>query len=394
MTIYPFAPFAPVAPVAPVARSERRRNRELGDGALVAVVLVLSLMGLMMIFSASSVRALRDYQDAAYFLKKQACWMLIGWVFFALAARMDYHRLREKMLPLAGLVLLLLVWVLMDGTKVNGARRWLRIGPAQFQPSELAKLFLVIYLSHYMTRKEGPVSILPPLMIVAAVAGLTLSGRDLGSALMMLALAWTLFLLGGTPPMQLLALATAAVPLAIYWMIKTPWRLERLLGYLNPWENRLTSGHQLIQSYLALGSGGSVGVGLGEGRQKLFFLPESHTDFVFAVVGEELGLLGTLLVTALYAALLWLGTRIALSQSDPFGRMLAFGMTWMMTLSVLVNMAVVTGLMPTKGLPLPFMSYGGSSLVVNFLAAGLLYRLSKDPAGGERRDGITDRKTR
>jgi cell division protein FtsW len=207
--------------------------------------------------------------------------------------------------------------------------------------------------------------------------------------MMMLGLAGALFFLGGMSPVHLLELALVAAPAAAYWIIKTPYRMTRLMGYLDPWENRLTSGHQLIQSYLALGSGGGSGVGLGEGRQKLFFLPEPHTDFVFAVVGEELGLLGTLLTTALYAALLWRGARIALSQADPFGRMLAFGITLMITLSVLVNMAVVTGLVPTKGLPLPFMSYGGSSLVVNLLAAGMLYRLSKEPETGERRGAMS-----
>ncbi|MDC4224890.1 MAG: FtsW/RodA/SpoVE family cell cycle protein [Candidatus Manganitrophus sp.] len=220
----------------------------------------------------------------------------------------------------------------------------------------------------------------PALVVIGLQVALILVEPDLGMTVTILTLATLLLFLGGVSFKHLASLGLLMIPLVLYWIFKTPYRRERVLSYLNPWSDPSASGFQMIQSYLALGSGGIFGNGLGEGRQKLFFLPEPHTDFIFALIGEELGLIGTLSLLFLYVFLLWKGTRIASSVEDPFQRMLAMGTTLMMTLPALMNMGVVTGLLPTKGLALPFVSYGGSSLLVNWVAMGLLYNVSRSAA--------------
>ena len=353
-----------------------------GDRTLLLIVLILGLLGLVMVYSASGILAGKTHHDSTYFLKKQLLWMGFGVCLFIIASKMQVNWLRDGIFPMICFIFALLVGVLLFGTEINGSRRWIRLGPMTFQPSELAKLFTVIYLSHYIAKKGERLSdfsegLAPALVMIGLEMALILVEPDLGSTVIIVLIAFLLLFLGGVSLRHLLPVGLAMVPLFLYWILKTPYRLERVMTYLNPWADPGSSGFQMIQSYLALGSGGTVGAGLGEGKQKLFFLPEPHTDFIFAVIGEELGLIGTFLVLFLFVWLLWKGTRVALATEDPFGRMLAVGTTLLLTLPALMNMGVVTGLLPTKGLPLPFVSYGGSSLLVNWAALGLLFNVSR-----------------
>lgn len=360
-----------------------------GDKDLVIIVSILALVGLIMIYSASGILAARFHQDGAYFLKRQLLWMTLGLFLFWGSSRIDTERLRDWMFPITCGAFSLLVAALFFGPEINGARRWIRIGPLAFQPSELAKLFTVIYLAHYIAKK-GPRlqdffdGLAPALVVIGAEIALILVAPDLGTTVTLLMVSALMLFMGGVSLRHLLSLGLPMIPLVLYWILKAPYRRERLMTYLKPWSNPSASGFQMIQSYLALGSGGVIGTGLGEGKQKLFFLPEPHTDFIFAVIGEELGLLGSLSLLALFFLLLWKGTKIALAIEDPFGRLLAIGTTFMVTLPALLNMGVATGLLPTKGLPLPFISYGGSSLIVNWLAMGLLFNLSRRTVGRSR----------
>ncbi|MDC4203534.1 MAG: putative lipid II flippase FtsW [Candidatus Manganitrophus sp.] len=371
-----------------------RRRPAAGDRLLLMIVFFLGIVGLVMIYSASGILAGKNYQDSAFFLKRQFLWMGIALLSFLIVSRIPLDRLREWVAPMTILVFALLIAVLLPGigSEVNGSRRWIRLGPAAFQPSEAAKLFTVIYLSHYVVKKGEKIrdfleGLAPALVVIGLQVALILVEPDLGMTVTILALATLLLFLGGVSFKHLASLGLLMIPLVLYWILKTPYRLQRVMSYLNPWSDPSASGFQMIQSYLALGSGGIFGNGLGEGRQKLFFLPEPHTDFIFALIGEELGLIGTLSLLLLYVFLLWKGTRIAWLVEDPFHRMLAMGTTLMMTLPALMNMGVVTGLLPTKGLALPFVSYGGSSLLMNWVAMGLLYNVSRSAAPYRARTG-------
>lgn len=357
-----------------------------GDWRLLVPVLILCLFGLVMIYNASSLLAERSHHDSFYFIKKQLQWSLIGLIAFVAASRVEIGRLRAWIIPMAALVFLLLTSVLLFGAEINGARRWIGIGPFTLQPSEMAKLFTVLYLAHYIAKKEDRLKSFldgtaPPLVVIGLMSLLILVEPDLGTTVVILSLTLSLLFLGGMPITQLLSLLGMIVPFLTYWIVSSPYRLERILTFLNPWKEPFGSGFQVIQSQIALGSGGLTGTGLAEGKQILFFLPEPHTDFIFAVIGETFGLLGTLFVLALFSAILWRGGRTALLIETPFHRLLAIGMTLVMTLPALLNMGVVTGLLPTKGLPLPFLSYGGSSLLANSIALGLLYNLSREVCG-------------
>lgn len=361
---------------------KERKEVPPGDRTLLLIVLLLGLLGLVMVYSASGILAGKNHHDSTYFLKKQLLWMGLGLALFVVASRIEVERLRDGIFPMICLIFALLIGVLLFGAEINGSRRWLRFGPMTFQPSELAKLFTVIYLSHYIAKKGDRLAdfsegLAPALVLIGSEVALILIEPDLGTTAIIVSIALLLLFLGGISLRRLLPVGLAMIPLFLYWILKTPYRRERVMTYLNPWGDPGAAGFQMIQSYLALGSGGLVGAGLGEGRQKLFFLPEPHTDFIFAVIGEELGLVGTLLVLFLFAWLLWKGTRIALAVEEPFSRMLAMGTTLLLTLPAFMNMGVVTGLLPTKGLPLPFVSYGGSSLMVSWAALGLLFNVSR-----------------
>jgi len=354
------------------------------DMWLFGVAVVLLSAGVVMVYSASAIVAADRFQDPYFFLKKQLFWALLGSVAMLVAVRVDYRKLERFVLPaliVAG-VLLVLVLVPPIGQAINGTRRWIRLGVVSFQPAELAKLALVFYLAAFVARRQevlGEVrrGLAPPLLVAGAFAALVVVQPDLGNCLTLIALTFGLLYLGGAPVRHLLWAIAPAVPLVIIAIYAAPYRLRRITAFWDPWSDPRGSGFQIIQSWLAFGNGGLTGQGIGGSRQKLFYLPESHTDFIFAVVGEELGFVGAAFFVALFAVLIWRGLRIGLRAPEPFGTYLALGITLLIATQTLVNLGVVTGLLPTKGLPLPFVSFGGSALLMTMLSTGVLLNISQ-----------------
>jgi len=279
-------------------------------------------------------------------------------------------------------VCLVLVLVPPIGQAINGTRRWIRLGPVSFQPVELAKLALVVYLAAFLARKRGALEefrtgTLPPLLVVGVLAGLVLLQPDLGNCMTLIVLTFALLYLAGSPIKHLAWVAAPALPLIVVAIWMAPYRMRRITAFVDPWADPRGGGFQIIQSWLALGNGGVLGQGIGASRQKLFYLPESHTDFIFAILGEELGFVGAVAIVALFAVLVWRGLRVGLRAPDAFGAYLALGITVLIATQTLLNLGVVTGLLPTKGLPLPFISFGGSALLMTMLATGMLLNISQ-----------------
>jgi cell division protein FtsW len=341
----------------------------------------LVVIGLVMIYSASSALATTRYGEATHFVVRQAVWTTVGLAAFAVGALIDYHWWRRLVVPLTLGAIAILALVLAAGWSVNGSRRWLQAGGFTIQPSEFARVVFIVYAAHMLAKRAEAIrsfkALMPILVVVGVGVALIMAEPDLGNAVVLACVTATLCLLAGARLGHLGALAACAVPLVAYAVLGTAYRRRRWTAFLDPWSDANDSGFQVIQSMLAFGAGGATGAGLGEGRQKLFFLPEPHTDFIYSVVGEELGLWGTLLILAMFAALLWRGWRVALATPDPFGRLLAFGLSVAIGLAAALNIGVATGMLPTKGLPLPLVSYGGSSLVANLFAVGILFNISR-----------------
>jgi cell division protein FtsW len=351
---------------------------------LFAVVVALVSVGVVMVYSASAIVAADRFHDPLFFLKKQVFWALLGLGCLWGAMMLDYQKLERLVIPLlaASLVLLVLVLVPPLGQEINGTRRWFRGGPLSFQPVELAKFALVLYLASFLARRQEAVTtfsqgLLPVFMVAGSMAGLTILQPDLGNSLALMILTLALVYLAGARVGHLLAVCSAALPVVATLVIMKPYRWRRMIAFMNPYDDPQGSGFQIIQSFLALGSGGWLGLGLGESKQKLFYLPEPYTDFIFAIIGEELGLVGAALILGLFAVLIWRGLRIGLRAPDPFGRYLALGLSLMLATQTLVNLGVVTGALPTKGLPLPFISFGGSALLMTMFSAGVLLNISQ-----------------
>jgi cell division protein FtsW len=333
-----------------------------------------------MVYSATSASAAIGNGDPMSFLKRQAVYALIGLVCMTVASRFDYHRLRYFSAPLLLTALVLCTAVLVLGPAINGARRWFVFGPASFQPSELAKLALCLFAAAYLARRRTPRTlgeIFRPLgLLTAAFAVLVLLEPDLGTTITLCGMVFAILLVGGVP-IRLLATASliaAAVGLAAIWF--EPYRRARFFSFLDPWKDAQGSGFQIVQATIGIGSGGVTGAGLGEGVSKISYLPEAHTDMIFAVIGEELGLVGSLLVIGAFAVFTIVGFRIALRCADPFGKLLAAGLTALVAGQAAINLAAVLGIAPLTGIPLPFVSYGGSSLVVLLAAVGVLLNIA------------------
>jgi cell division protein FtsW len=350
---------------------------------LFGMVILLLSIGVVMVYSASAIVAADRFGDPYFFLKKQLFWALLGSLALLGALRLDYRRLERWQWPILAGAGLLLVLVLVPplAQPINGTRRWLRLGPVSFQPAEAAKLALVIFLAAWLARHRDLADLRrgigPPLAVAGALAALVLAQPDLGNCVTLIAVTLALLFLGGGPVRYLAGLAAAAVPLVALAVWLAPYRLRRITTFLDPWSDPRGSGFQIIQSWLALGAGGVFGRGVGESKQKLFYLPEAHTDFIFAVVGEELGFVGALVILGGFVVLIWRGLRVGLRAPDAFGAYLALGITALIAVQTLVNLGVVTGSLPTKGLPLPFISFGGSALLMTMLATGVLLNISQ-----------------
>lgn len=360
---------------------------EKPDLLIFISIIILLAVGIVMIYSASSIRSLLEHQDSFFYLRKQTSWAIVGMGLLLLTLRINYRYYRYWSKPIMLVALILLILVLFPGIGVmrGGSRRWLGMGDFLFQPSELAKISLVIYLALYLSEKKDRIfqlkGIIPPLLISSAVAGLILLEPDLGTALTIMGTCLVILFAAGVPLIYLLGLGFMGLPLLSYFILAEEYRRRRLFAFLNPWVDPLDTGFQIIQSLFALGSGGLFGLGLGMSRQKFFYLPEPGTDFIFAVLGEELGFLGTSLIVLLFFFFAWRGLRVAIGAPDLFGSLLALGITTMIVLQALINIGVVTGSMPVTGITLPFISYGGSSLVITLCGVGILLNISTHCSG-------------
>jgi len=356
------------------------------DRMLFGAVMLLAGIGVVMVYSSSSVVALTTYGDPSYFMKRQILWLLLGLAAMLTLMRVDHAVLANKqvvlLLLIVTLALLIATFLPGVGRTINGARRWIRLGGLTFQPAELMKFTLVVYLSSYISSKGERIrdlqqGLMPAFVLTGLFLGLTLLQPDFGTVMAMGIIVFVLLFAGGARVLHLGGLVLAVAPLAAAAVALKAYRLRRVLAFLDPWADPQGAGHQIVQSYVAFGSGGVLGRGLGEGRQKLLFLPERHSDFIYAVIGEELGLWGAALVLLLFGVILWRGLRIA-RNAQGFTRLLAVGITMLISVQALINMAVVTGMMPTKGIALPLVSYGGSALVVTLAATGVLLNISRE----------------
>ncbi len=357
------------------------------DRTLLFAILMLLVIGVVMVYSSSSVVALTTYDDPAFFMKRQILWALVGLAMMAVTMRLD-HRLFGDQRVVIGLVALSLVLLFATlvpgiGKMINGSRRWLRLGVFSFQPSELAKFTLVVYMSYFIAKKGERLrdfsnGLVPAYVVTGVFLVTAILQPDFGATMTLAGVVSIMLFAGGANLLHLGGTALAALPFLYLAVTHSAYRARRIFAFLDPWADPQGSGHQIIQSFLAFGSGGVFGRGLGEGRQKLLFLPERHSDFIYAVIGEELGLIGALAVLSLFLLVLWRGVRITLAAGDRFSRMLALGLTTLICAQAMVNMAVVTGLLPTKGIALPLVSYGGSSLVITLGALGVLLNISRE----------------
>jgi cell division protein FtsW len=363
------------------------------DRWLFGVTLVLCLMGAVMIFSASAITAQQMYGHSYIFVARQAAWLVMGLLGMFALMKLDYHRLRE---PAVVYTVLCVVVVMLVGTffldKSHATHRWIKLGPLNLQPSEMAKLAIILYLAWFLDlrrRRETSLefrkqdflqTILPAVAPILVCVALIVAQPDLGTSVDVVLIMAAILFVAGLSWTWLALGAAAGLPALLLLIMNASYRQARLMAFLHPDSDPQGAGFQLLQSLIAVGSGGFTGVGLMESKQKLFYLPEAHTDFIFAVICEELGYLGATIVIALFAMYAWRGLRAAFNAPDGFGRMVALGVTAMVLFQALINFAVVLGMMPTKGIPLPFVSYGGSSLLVMLLATGVLLNISQQAA--------------
>lgn len=353
------------------------------DRILFTATVLLVFVSVVMVYSASAALALDRYGQAYMFLTRQAMWTVLGLVALAVAMRIDYRTYRNEpfIWSLTAVVCMLLVLVLFSAP-VNGARRWFNVGGLGIQPSEFAKIAAILFTALTLERRmhridELSYSLLPIAIVIGAMSGLILLEPDLGTAASLLMVVGTMVFAAGLNYRYLIGTAIAATPVLYLLIASSPYRLRRLLAFLNPEADPLGDGFQVMQSLIAVGTGGVFGRGLMGGVQKLFFLPEPHTDFIYAVIGEELGLLGATTVLLCFGIIAWRGVRIAMRTQDAFGSFIALGVTTMIAVQALLNISVVLGLLPTKGIPLPLVSSGGSSLLISLLGIGVLLNISQ-----------------
>lgn len=358
-----------------------RRKRFDIDRPLAVATLFLLGLGLVMVFSASANMSEERFGSAYLFVRKQILWDALGVVALLLTTRLDYHRWQKASFVLIVISFLLLAAVLVVGPIVKGARRWIPLGFMNIQPSELAKLAVIAWLADFLDRHRSQMKdlrkgFLPPVIMLGLVCGLILKEPDLGTPILLAATGLILLYLGGAQPAHMAGMIALCLPPLYYELFHVGYRYRRMVAFLNPWADASGAGYQLTQSLLAFGSGGFLGKGLGASQLKLLYLPDPHTDFIFPVIGEELGFVGAIAVILIFVLWGWRGWRIAQRAPDLFGQLLASGITCWVLIQAAINMGVSCGLLPTKGLPLPFVSFGGSSLIITMAAAGILLNIS------------------
>jgi len=386
----------------PDPKSRIRNQKSKTDRTLLVTVGLLVSVGILFVYSASNAVSREQFGDSYRFLKMQVLWCCIGllvMIFTAFFNYQNYHRLALPLL-ITSAVLLLLVYVPGVGVERGGGTRWIRIAGVSFQPVELAKLALVIYIAQYLNRKGAPEpegrrklklatpgtvgngdiknfrrGILPSLLVLLVFFALIYRQPDFGSVVLIGLVVFVMLFVGGAKAHQIALLTLAAGLLICYEIWREPYRLRRWLTFLDPWRDPDGAGYQITQSFYALGSGGILGTGLGAGMQKLHYLPAAHTDFIFAVIGEELGFVGSLFIILLFMIIVWRGVHVSLSTQDRFGSLLAFGLALLIGIQAVINIGVVTGSLPTKGLTLPFISFGGSSMLVSLASVGILLNI-------------------
>ncbi len=367
------------------------------DVVLLILVVCLTGFGIIMVYSASSVMAAKNFHDGAYFLKRQFLFAIVGFGIIYATMQTDYTIWRKYAVPLLVISLIILVVVLTPGIggKVKGASRWIRLPGFNLQPSEFTKIAMIFYLAYSIEKKQDRIRSLtagffPYIFILLIILGLLLKQPDMGSALTIAAVTIVMLFAAGTPMIFIGGTVAIASPFVIYLIIYSAYRLKRIKAFLNPEQDPTGSGWQIIQSKYAFGTGGFLGQGLGEGKQKLFYLPEAHTDFILSVTAEELGFIGVIIIIGIFFLVVSRSMRIAATAQDSFGKFLALGIAVLFGIQASVNMCVVTGLFPTKGLALPFLSYGGSSLLMSMFAVGILLSISR----GQQTASTSTRRTR
>jgi len=361
----------------------KKHNSEMGqiDFMLFATVMLLVAIGVVMVYSASSYYAAFKYNDPEFFLKKQFMWAIVGGVFMVTAIKTDYHTIKKY----TGIIMVITVVLLLAALAfpaINGAKRWIQLGFASFQPSEIAKYTVVLFMAKSLDRKGERVKeflrgICPYLLVSGFYAGLVLLGSNLSIAAVIMIVTVIILFAVGAKLSHLFAIGSSLVAAVGALTILEPYRLARLMNFRDPFADSQGKGYQLVQSLLALGSGGVTGAGIGQSRQKCLYIPEPHTDFIFAIIGEELGLIGCAFIMLLFVIFVWRGIKTAVTAKDMYGTILGIGITSVIAIQAVINIAVVTGSMPVTGVPLPFISYGGSALVFNMLAMGILLNISR-----------------
>ncbi len=351
---------------------------------IFTITFVLVVIGIIMVYSASAISADDEFGDQYYFLKRQLMWACFGIVAMIIASFIPMQSLRTVPKPLLILIwmLLILVFVPNIGAKVGGARRWLKLAGWCFQPAEMAKLVLIIYSAHFLSRKHGELAafrhgILPLIIVLGITMILILLQPDFGTALLLGTVILIIMFIAGVSVKHLLGLALLAAPAIVLMVFRVSYRWQRILVFINPWKDPTDTGYQITQSFIALGSGGLTGRGWGQSIQKLYYLPQSYTDFIFSIIGEEIGFIGASAILLLFVAFVYYGMKISRNAPDLFTSLTGMGITVMIGLQGIIHMGVVTGCLPTKGLPLPFISFGGSSLVTALTGAGLLINIAR-----------------
>jgi cell division protein FtsW len=360
-----------------------KKEDKAPDVILLLVTLILVTVGTAMIYSSSSIIALEKFKDGQYFLKKQILFVFMGLISMVLMTKIPYTQLKKVAYPgiVVSLVLLALLFIPHVGIRRGGATRWLNLGFFSFQVTEMVKIAIVVFLAHLLTRKVHQLKkfsrgVLIPLSITSVVILLVLLEPDFGTAVIIASIMLLMLCLAGSRVKHLLILGASFIPVGVWLIWHKGYRLARLTAFLDPWKDAGNTGFQIIQSLLSFGSGGAFGVGIGDGMQKLFYLPEPHTDFILSIIAEESGFIGVTIVIVMFALFVFRGFMIALKAPDLFGTLLAAGLTMVIALESFINIAGVMGLIPLKGLALPFLSYGGTSFIMSMTAVGILLNIS------------------